>query len=146
LRIINDKKYHLPIHTFTKEEIRLSENKSSWIKYVDNYQTRPAFNDWTLIANRAAAEFMYGCWYDNYFITLIKDIVNTKNNKSLISQSEHSLQGQFLLNYNIKAERSLPRRDIRVIDPSVTKQDFDTKGTITPNLDLREQLLKYTFK
>ena len=108
-----------------------TEHSSAWMDYPDdNYHNRIAFNDWTLIANRKAAEIIYGNWFENYFLTLSKDIHNNNNDDYMISQSEHALQGQFLLNYNIHANRIYKRRDVRLLHPTIIKKGIDLTGKI----------------
>ena len=116
---------------FYNGKFKASKGSHTWLQYVDNnYYLRPAFNDWTLIANRDAAEIMFTRWFENYFITLSKDIRNNKTSSFFISESDHSLQGQFLLNYDLHASRIYNRRDARLLHPDIIKEEVDTKGKI----------------
>jgi len=119
-----------------------------WIKHTEDYNKRLAFNDWTLIANRKAAQIMFGEWFENYFLTLSKDILNNKTTDWFISQSDHSLQGQLLLNYNIAAQRISPRRDARLLHPSIIKDRVTTAGKIKAESEeqIKDNLLKFKFK
>jgi len=124
-----------------KEDI---SQECGWLEYVEHYNLRLAFNDWTLIANRAGAEIMYWNWFENYFITLSKDIKNNKSTGFFITSSEHSIQGQFLLNYDLAAERISPRRDVRVLHPTIIKKGVTELGKILAKSEknIREQLLR----
>lgn len=119
------------ITEFYNGQFKASKGSHTWLQYTDNnYFLRPAFNDWTLIANRDAAEIMFANWFENYFLTLSKDIRNNKTSSFFISESDHSLQGQFLLNYNIHASRIYDRRDVRLLHPEIIKKEVDIKGKI----------------
>lgn len=124
--------HHEQISIFYDEKFVSKDNSSTYFDYVENYNLRLAFNDWSLIANREAAEIIYGKWFENYFLTLSKDIKNTNDNDSrwFISESDHSIQGQFLLNYKIHATREQNRRDARLLHPEIIKKDVDIKGKI----------------
>ena len=78
---------------------------------------------------------MYNNWFENYFLTVSKDIRNNSKKRFFISQSDHSLQGQFLLNYDLQAERVYKRRDIRLLNKEQIKKDvvLDEKILATPN-------------
>tara|TARA_R100000008_G_scaffold10198_1_gene5130 strand:- start:6130 stop:7377 length:1248 start_codon:yes stop_codon:yes gene_type:complete len=123
------------------------ENECHWIKHTEDYNKRLAFNDWTLICNRDAAEIMYCNWFENYFLTLSKDIKNNNTNNWFISQSDHCLQGQMLLNYNLAAERISPRRDARLIHPKIIKKDIKTGGKIKAESEaqIRKDILTHKF-
>ena len=121
------------VNKFYKNRFKLMRDKNAgWLSYVDNYNIRLAFNDWSLIANREGAQIMFGNWFENYFLTLSKDIKNTPSTSSsfFISQSDHCLQGQFLLNYDLQAERLYDRRDVRLLHPEIIKHDVSTDGKI----------------
>ena len=164
-RIDNSKsEFHQTLLMFYKNQFRFSKNwegsiderhrvmpdkadigqECGWMKYVENYNLRLAFNDWTLIANRAGAEIMFWNWFENYFITLSKDIKNNKTTGFFITQSEHSMQGQFLLNYDLAAERISPRRDVRVLHPEIIKKGVETSGKILAISEkhIRKELLQ----
>ena len=116
---------------FYKNKFKASKNSNTWLEYVDsNYYLRPAFNDWSLICNRSAADIVFGNWFENYFMTFAKDIRNNQKSSSFISESDHSLQGQFLLNYDLHATRIDSRRDIRLLHPNIIKEETDVKGKI----------------
>ena len=121
------------------------EEEVGWIKHTENYNKRLAFNDWTLVANRKGAEIMFDKWFENYFLTLAKDIKNNKTSSWFISQSDHCLQGQFLLNYDIAASRISPRRDVRLINPSEIKKDVTIEGKILVHnkKQVREDCIKH---
>ena len=113
------------------------KDKKVWLKYNEDYNIRLAFNDWSLVANREGADIMFKNWFENYFLTLAKDIkYNDANYRNFfISQSDHCIQGQFLLNYNIQANRVYERRDVRLLNRVEIKKDVDADGKIlvTPN-------------
>ena len=123
------------------------ENECHWIKHTEDYNKRVAFNDWTLIANREGAEIMYCNWFENYFRTLSKDMQHNNSNSWFISQSDHCLQGQMLLNYNLAAERISPRRDARLIHPKWVKKDIRTGGKIKAESEaqIRKDILTHRF-
>jgi|ETNvirnome_6_100_1030635.scaffolds.fasta_scaffold00379_11 hypothetical protein len=126
-----DQGYNEYLTEFYDNKFKASKDSHTWLQYVDsNYYLRPALNDWSLIANREAAEIMFGSWFENYFMTLSKDIRNNKTSSSFISESDHSLQGQFLLNYNLHAKRIHDRRDVRLLHPDIIKEETDTTGKI----------------
>ena len=107
------------------------ENSNTWLDYPEsNYYNRICFNDWTLIANRESAEIIYFNWFENYFLTLSKDIRNNKTTTLLISGSEHAIQGQFLLNNKIYASRIYKRRDVRLLHPTCIKDNVEMYGKI----------------
>ena len=123
------------------------ENEVGWIKHTEDYNKRLAFNDWTLIANRQGADIMFNNWFENYFLTLSKDIKNNNTNSWFISQSDHCLQGQMLLNYNLAVKRISPRRDARLIHPSEIKKDIKVGGKIKAESvqQIRRDILKHKF-
>jgi len=122
-------------HKFYNNKYQIHSDVDAWLPYVDDYNIRLAFNDWFLIANRQGADVMYNNWFENYFLTVSKDIRNNSKKRFFISQSDHSLQGQFLLNYNLQAERVYKRRDIRLLNKEQIKKDvvLDEKILATPN-------------
>lgn len=134
------------IESFHKDKFLEHFDKGVWQNYKEKYFTRLAFNDWTLIASREAADIYFGKYFENFYLTVAKDIKNnpTPTRKKCIMSSEHCLQGQFLLNYNILA--SLPlrdiRRDVRLINKQDIKQDVipDGKLLCTENITTTEYL------
>lgn len=124
------------------------EEEVGWIKHTENYNKRLAFNDWTLIANRKGAEIMFGKWFENYFLTLSKDIRHNTTSNFFISQSDHSLQGQMLLNYNLAAMRISPRRDVRLLHPKIIKKDIivGSKILVDSESQLRKDILNHKFR
>jgi len=129
---------------FYKKQYKV-ENSDVWLDYPElNYYNRLCFNDWTLIANREAAEIIYYNWFENYFLTLSKDIRNNKTTSLLISESEHSIQGQFLLNNNIYASRVYKRRDVRLLHPKIIKDEVEIHGKILAHNE--KQIRKDLFK
>ena len=122
---------NLAISSFYNNKYQYQREKDVWLPYAEEYKTRLAFNDWCLTTNRLGGDIMFGNWFENYFLTVSKDIVNTDNHKKFwISQSDHSLQGQFLLNYKLQAVRVHKRRDIRIINREQVKKDVMTDGKI----------------
>jgi len=118
------------VRSFYNNQFKI-ENSDTWLEYPDtNYYNRICYNDWTLISNRAAAEIILFNWFENYFLTLSKDIKNNKTTRLLISESEHAIQGQFLINNPIYANRVYKRRDIRLLHPTNIKDNVDLYGKI----------------
>ena len=122
---------NLAINSFYNNRYQQQREKEVWLPYLEEYKIRLAFNDWCLTANRAGGDVMFNNWFENYFLTVSKDIKNTNNHKKFfISQSDHSLQGQFLLNYNLQAVRVHKRRDVRIINRNEVKKDVIVDGKI----------------
>lgn len=112
-----------------------SLNRTIWQEYPTNeYYTRLAFNDWFLIASRGAAAIYFSKYFENFYLTIAKDVTFNPNSKrkNCICNSEHCLQGQFLLNYNIFATRPLGdiRRDVRLLHKDEIKPDVHSKDKI----------------
>lgn len=124
------------------------EEEVGWIRHTENYNKRLAFNDWTLIANRKGAEIVFGKWFENYFLTLSKDIRYNPTTSFFISQSDHSMQGQMLLNYNLAATRISPRRDVRLLHPKIIKRDITvgSKILVESESQLRKDILSHRFR
>jgi hypothetical protein len=122
------------IYSFCKDKFLEHNHKGQWQPYVEQYFTRLAFNDWTLIASRSAADIFFGKYFENFYLTIAKDIRDnpTPRRKKCIVSSEHCMQGQFLLNYNILATRPLgdARRDVRLLNKVEIKQDVVPAGKI----------------
>tara|TARA_R110000824_G_scaffold182389_2_gene363234 strand:- start:3603 stop:4700 length:1098 start_codon:yes stop_codon:yes gene_type:complete len=107
------------IDTFYKNRYCLiNEDFNDNSKYIDfDINTRICFNDWTLIANRKAATYYFGRWFENYLITYGEDLLLRKDRYWFKSQSDHTLQGHIALYNNIKAAR-VNRRDVKLIHQS----------------------------
>tara|TARA_B100000519_G_C14242782_1_gene438196 strand:+ start:1080 stop:2150 length:1071 start_codon:yes stop_codon:yes gene_type:complete len=149
--------FNIPINYFYKNKLLLNrglptrfqpDREVGWIPHTEDYNKRLAFNDWTLIANRAGAEIMFENWFENYFITHSKDILNNNTNNWFISMSDHCLQGQFALNYNLALQRISPRRDARLIHPEIVKRDIKTGGKIKAESEeqIRKDILNHKFR
>jgi len=151
--------HNIPMRVFYKNHILFHKNEDikydplnevGWTKHTENYKQRLAFNDWTLIANREGAEIMFTNWFDNYFLTLTKDIKNNNQSDWFISQSDHCLLGQLAINYNLAVRKISPRRDIRLIHPDEVnvKKNIDRHGKIKVESEsqIREDILKHKFK
>ena len=123
---------NLAVSKFYNNKYQLLKDKDIWLKYKEDYNIRLAFNDWTLVCNREGADIMFKNWFENYLITLSKDMKNNDRNyrKFFISQSDHCIQGQFLLNYNLQANRIYDRRDVRLINRNEIKENVVTDGKI----------------
>lgn len=112
--------------------------QDKWIELIQNYFVRIALNDWTLIANRKAADIFYGKYFKNFTCTASRDFLENPSpcglKKRLIS-SEHCLQGQFLHNYNIFAALPLKdiRRDIRLLNEKEIKEGVEPRGKLLCN-------------
>ena len=142
----SDRGYTQTVNRFYNNKFKLLKDPlAGWLDYVENYTIRLALNDWSLISNRSAAEIIFGNWFENYFITLSKDIKNNKKSNSFISMSDHSLQGQFLLNYPILAERLYDRRDVRLLHPTFIKEETIPTGKLLARTEknLKIDLEKY---
>jgi hypothetical protein len=124
------------------------EEEVGWIKHIENYNKRLAFNDWSLIANRKGAEIVFGNWFENYFLTLSKDIRHNSTTSFFISQSDHSIQGQMLLNYNLAACRIVPRRDVRLLHPKIIKKDVIVGNKILAESEsqIKKDILEHKFR
>ena len=69
------------VKEFYKKQFKF-ENSDTWLDYSNiNYYNRVCFNDWTLIANREAAEIIFFNWFENYFLTLSQDIRQNKTTR-----------------------------------------------------------------
>lgn len=111
--------------------------------HTENYPIRLCLNDWSLIAGRNAADIYFNKWFENFHLTVSKDIKLTETRKKLISGSEHSLQGQFLLNYtNLQAELNHMRRDVRLLHKNQIKTDVDTNGKLLIDEETTTEELK----
>jgi hypothetical protein len=127
----SDRGYTQVLNSFYKHKFKLLKDPNAgWLDYVENYTIRLALNDWTLICNRSAADYMFDKWFENYFVTFSKDIINNNTSSSFISMSDHSLQGQMLLNYPILAKRIYDRRDVRLLHPTFIKEETDHAGKL----------------
>ena len=92
---------------------------------------RLCHNDWTLIASREAADVYFGRWFENFHYALAKDFLQNKNKmRKCITNSEHSMQGQILLNNDIQAVCLRNRRDVRLLNKKEIKRDVDITGKI----------------
>jgi len=149
--------HNIPMRAFYNNHVLFHKNEDikydplnevGWTKQTENYKQRLAFNDWTLIANREGAEIMFNNWFENYFLTVSKDIINNNTNDFFISMSDHCLQGQMLLNYNLIARKISPRRDVRLLHPLQVKKDVGTKGKIMVRSEeqIRQNILTHKFK
>lgn len=145
----SDRGYTQVLNSFFDKKFKLLKDPmAGWLDYVENYTIRLALNDWSLICNRQAAQFMFTKWFENYFITLSKDIVNNNSANSFISMSDHSLQGQMLLHYPILAKRIYDRRDVRLLHPDFIKEETDPVGKLFSRTDyeLHKDLVNYAKK
>lgn len=153
----NLEEHNIPMRAFYKNYVLFHKNEDikynplndvGWIKHTDNYKQRLAFNDWTLITNREGAEIMFNNWFDNYFLTVSKDIQNNNGTDWFISQSDHCLQGQLAINYNLAVRKISPRRDIRLIHHKDVKNNVQVRGKIkaTTEKQIRQDILKHKFK
>ena len=132
------------VYEYSNKKIQLAnEKKIAAVEYKENYNIRLCLNDWMLVAGRNAADIFYGRFFENFYITFAKDLVKTTTYRKFISSSEHSLQGQFLLNYNLKARLLPMRRDVRILHEEKIKEDVSTDGKILCNENTStKQLLK----
>jgi len=123
--------YSKSIYSFYNNKYREFEDKDWWEQYVEEYYVRLCHNDWTLIASRPAADIYFGRWFENFHYSLAKDFLQNKNSmKKCITNSEHSMQGQILLNNDIQAVCIRKRRDVRILNKKEIKQDVDITGKI----------------
>jgi len=151
--------HNIPMRAFYNNHVLFHKNEDikydplnevGWTKHTENYKQRLAFNDWTLIANREGAEIMFGNWFENYFLTLTKDIKNNNKSDWFISQSDHCLQGQIAINYNLAVRKISPRRDIRLIHPNIAnvKRNIQTHGKVKARSEeqIRGDIMRHKFK
>jgi len=123
--------YIKPIYSFYNKTYREFEHKDWWESYIEEYYIRLCHNDWTLIASRDAADVYFGKWFEHFHHSLGKDLLVNKNNmKKCIINSEHSMQGQILLNNDIQAVCIKDRRDVRLLNKKEIKEDVDINGKI----------------
>lgn len=103
---------------------------------------RLCFNDWSLISNRLAAEYYFGSWFETYFITVGKNLLNNKTKDNWSSQSDHTLQGN-IARYNNIYVKCHARRDVKLILEGKTPA---TNGKILipvdRKVDIQEQIIK----
>ena len=110
-------------------------------EYIWNYWERLCFNDWSLVCNRSAADIYFNNWFENLFITIGKDLTNNKTKNKWLARSEHTMQGQLGLNYNVNLIRMGKRRDRKVICEFRVKNDIDTTGKILLKPNESEHIL-----
>lgn len=123
--------YNKPIYSFYKNKYKELVTRDWWEPYVEEYYVRLCHNDWTLISSRAAASVYFGRWFENFHYTLAKDLLHNPNKmKKCITNSEHSIQGQMLLNNDIQAVCINNRRDVRLLNKHEIKEDVETSGKI----------------
>lgn len=123
--------YTKSISSFYNKKYREFENKDWWESYTEEYYVRLCHNDWTLIASREAADVYFGRWFENFHYALAKDFLQNKNKmRKCITNSEHSMQGQILLNNDIQAVCLRNRRDVRLLNKKEIKRDVDITGKI----------------
>ena len=115
------------IDTFYNNEYSLIDEDFDNNKKNINFDinTRLCFNDWTLIANRQAADYYFGRWFEAYLITYGEDLLLRKNRYWFKSQSDHTLQGNIAVYNNVKVKR-VNRRDVKLINQSKL---YGEKGT-----------------
>ena len=130
------------VYEYSNKKIKLANEKKA-VEYKESYNIRLCLNDWMLVAGRNAADIYYGRFFENFYITFAKDLVKTTTYRKFISSSEHSLQGQFLLNYNLDAKLLPARRDVRILHEEKIKDDVSRAGKILCNENTStEQLLE----
>ena len=109
---------------------------------IEGPADRLCFNDWSLIANRLAAEYYFGSWFEAYFITFGKNLLNNKSKDNWSSQSDHTLQGN-IARYNNIYVTCHARRDVKVILEGKTPA---TSGKIVipadGEVDIQQQIVK----
>ena len=123
--------YSKSLYSFHNNRYMEFEEKNWWERYVEEYYVRLCHNDWTLIASRSAADIYFGRWFENFHYSLAKDLLQNPNKmKKCITNSEHSMQGQILLNNDIQAICMKKRRDVRLLNKKEIKEDVDVTGKI----------------
>lgn len=129
----NGKPITTQLSNYKNKKYRTLKTQENGI-HTEEYPTRLCLNDWTLIAGREAADIYFDKWFENFHLTACKDIKLSKTRKKLICGSEHSLQGQFLLNYdNLQAQLNKMRRDVRLLHINQIKPDVDKIGKLLIN-------------
>ena len=86
-------------------------------------------NDWTLVANRLAADFYFGRWFESYLITLGRDLFHKKDKARFQSQSDHTMQGNIAIYNNINLI-NINRRDVKLVRSDKIKPDTSVDGKI----------------
>ena len=123
--------YTKQIFSFYNKKYREFQDKDWWETYIEEYYVRLCHNDWTLIASREAADVYFGRWFENFHYSLAKDLLQNKNKmKKCITNSEHSMQGQILLNNDIQAVCFKNRRDVRLLNKKEIKEHVEVDGKI----------------
>lgn len=133
------------VYSFYNKRVKFLEDKNNTrfgFPYNYSWNNRLAFNDWTLIANRKAAEIMYSGWYTSYIQALgldidknisciLQDKTKLKKKPKFISNSEHTLQGFMSYKNNIKTSRVSPhRRDYKLLNKNEIKENVTSRDKI----------------
>ena len=116
------------------------------INYEWNYWERLCLNDWLLICNRKAATIYFSKWFENFFITMGKDFSYNKERFKWMSRSDHCMQGQLAINYNIKLFSKGKRRDRKIISEEIIKENIDFTGKILLKQTDDEKVLQEKIK
>ena len=94
-----------------------------------DHNIRLCHNDWTLVANRLAADFYFGRWFESYIITLGRDLFYKKDKARFQSQSDHTMQGNIAIYNNINLI-NINRRDVKLVRSDKIKPDTSVDGKI----------------
>jgi len=118
--------------------------------YKWDYWERLCFNDWLLICNRKAADIYFNKWFENFFITMGKDLYYNNDRFRWMSRSDHCMQGQLAINYNVKLHTRGKRRDRKIISAETIKENIDLNKKIilkkTDDEDILNNKIKQIFK
>lgn len=133
------------VYSFNNKKIKFKEDKENarfGLPYTYTWNDRLAFNDWSLVANRRAAEVMYSGWYTSYIQALgldidenikcmLQDKTYLKKKPKFFSNSEHTLQGFMAYKNNIKVSRISPhRRDYKLLNRNEIKDNVTSHDKI----------------
>ena len=141
LRIIDGTNFNEQfVNSFFNKKIRLFLSQKTPLPFEYTWRYRLAFNDWSLITNRKAADIMFAGWFTSYFqalgwdidqLNMLADKKSVKNKLKIVSNSEHALQGFMAYKNNINTYRVQPhRRDYRLLKGNEIKRGVDSSGKI----------------
>ena len=106
-----------------------------------SYTKRLAITDWTLIANRSAAEIFYNTWFEAMLSTWHYDYMYKKTfpGAKWFIRSQQCIQGHIICTNKIFADH-LVRRDTKLYDDTNLKPGSSIDKNICVNLPLQHQL------
>ena len=105
--------------------------------------TRLCNNDWFLVANRKAADFYFGRWFEAYFINFGESLLKNKTKDRWDCQSDHTTQGLIAIYNNIHLY-DCERRDVKLVRDDKIKKNISVAGKIvvSRNYNSSSQLIR----